>query len=186
MMRCLISILMVLLPLVVQAEITFARLAQISLAPEILEGRFSQEKYLESLDAVLTSSGAFTYERGKSIRWKILQPIQNELVMTPKAITSKQDDLEVTLLDMGNNPTAAIVGEIFFSVLTADWEKLARHFELTGEIDARQWHAVLVPTEQVVMRLFRRIEITGNDLLQEIVLHEAGGNRTTIRLDNQR
>lgn len=185
MKRYFLSALVLIFPLAVQAEITFSQLAQISTTPEILQGRFSQEKYLGALDAALISTGVFTYQRGKSIRWEILEPIQNELVMTPTTITNQQGNDELLRLDVGTNPTAAVMGEIFFSVLTAEWEKLSDYFELSGEIEEQQWHAVLVPVDQTVMQIFSRIELKGGSLLRVIILHENSGDRTTIRLDNQ-
>jgi hypothetical protein len=180
------AILGLIIPFVANAEITFSQLKQISTTPEMLEGRFSQEKYLSALDATLKSTGVFTYQRGKSIHWEILEPIQNELVISPVAITSKQADGELLRFDGGLNPTVLVLGEIFFSVLTAEWEVLADYFELSGEIDGQQWHAVLVPIDQTVIQVFSRIELKGGILLREIILFENGGDRTTIHLDKQR
>ncbi len=185
MKQYLLGVIFLILPFIAGAEITFAQLAKISMTPEKLEGRFSQEKYLSALDAALVSTGVFDYQRGKSIRWAILEPIQNELLMTPDGITSQQDKGQLLQLDGGTNPTAAILGEIFFAVLTAEWEKLAEYFELSGSIDGNRWHAVLVPLDRTARQVFSRIELKGEDLLREIVLHETSGDRTTIRLDSQ-
>ena len=185
MKRHFLSALGLIFPLVVHAEITFTQLAEISTTPETLQGQFSQEKYLGALDTVLISTGVFTYQRGKSIRWEILEPIRNELVMTPTTITSTQGDDELLRLDKGANPTAAVMGEIFFAVLTAEWEELADYFELSGEIEGGKWHAVLVPVEQAVKQIFSRIELKGEGLLRVIILYENGGDRTTIHLDKQ-
>ena len=186
MRRYIFGVLVLIFPFTANAEITFSQLTQISTAPEMLEGRFSQEKYLSALDATLKSTGVFTYQRGKSIHWEILDPIQNELVISPVAITSKQADGELLRLDTGVNPSVMVLGEIFFSVLTAEWEVLADYFELSGEIEGQQWHAVLVPIDQSVMQVFSRIELKGGILLREIILFENGGDRTTIHLDKQR
>jgi hypothetical protein len=184
--RWFFSAVVLLLPTVVQAEITYDRLAQFLLKPEVLEGSFSQEKYLGALDATLISTGVFTYYRGKSIRWEILKPIQSELMITPAAVSSKQGNQELIHLDVNNNPVARVIGEIFFAVLTVDWTKLAPYFELSGTIEGQQWHAILLPLDQTVAQIFSRIELKGLELLEEIVLHEKSGDRTTIRLVNQR
>ena len=186
MKRWFFSTFLLLLSTVLQAEISYDQLAQFSVTPEILEGSFSQEKHLAALDATLVSTGIFTYHRGKSIRWEILEPIRSQLLMTPTAISAKQSDRELMLLDANNNPVARIIGEIFFAVLTSDWEKLAAYFELSGAIEGQQWHAVLRPLDQTVAQAFSRIELKGTELLEVIVLHENGGDRTTIRLVNQR
>ena len=174
------------LPFPAIAEITFSQLARISTTPEILEGRFNQEKYLSALDTVLISTGVFNYQRSNSIRWEILEPIQYQMLLTPTVITNKQGDRELSRFDVGSNPVAAVLGEVFFSVLTAEWENLSDYFELSGEIDGQQWHATLVPLDQAVIQIFSRVELKGEALLDEIILYENGGDRTTIRLDNQR
>jgi hypothetical protein len=184
--RWILSAFLLLLPPLVQSEISYGQLAQFSLTPETLDGSFHQEKYLAALDATLISSGVFTYHRNKSIRWEILEPIHSLLTLTPTAVISKQGDEELVRLDASNNPVARIVGEIFFAVLTSDWEKLAPYFELSGTVEGQQWHAVLLPIDQTVAQAFGRIELKGQKLLEEIVLHEKAGDRTTIRLVNQR
>lgn len=185
MKRYLLGLIFLILPLNAGAEITFAQLAKISMTPEKLEGQFSQEKYLSALNAGLVSTGVFNYQRGKSIRWEILEPIQNKLIMTPSGIIGLQNDSELLQFDASINPTAAVLGEIFFAVLTAEWEKLAEFFELSGSIEGNRWHAVLVPLDRTVMQVFSRIELKGKALLEEIILHEANGDRTTIRLNSQ-
>ena len=186
MKRRLFSALVLFFPWAAQAEISYARLAQLVQTPEVLEGSFSQVKYLGSLDATLVSSGKFTYQRGKSLRWEILQPIENKLLITPTSISSQQGNRELMNLDAENNPVARVIAEIFFAVLTAEWEKLAPYFELSGSIDGEQWHVVLLPTDQAVAQVFSRVELKGLDLLEEIVLHEVSGDRTMIELVNQR
>lgn len=166
-----------------RSEISFNQLAQITGMPEKHAGTFIQEKYLQSVDASLESSGVFDYERGKSIRWEILEPIQSKLLMTPAGISSKQNGEELLQLDTSANPTAAALGEIFFAVLTADWETLESYVELNGTIDGDNWHAVLEPLDQSARLVFTRVELSGSGLLEKIVLHESSGDRTTIRLE---
>ncbi len=186
MKRCFPSLIVLIFPLAVSAGISFTQLAKISATPDQLKGTFSQEKYIKALDAELISTGVFSYQRGKSIRWEILKPIQNELVMTPATITSKQGDGKLWQIDVESTPESAALGQIFFSLVTADWDILSNHFEVTGEIDGQQWHAVLLPMDLVVKQIFNRIDLKGGILLREIILHEIGGDRTTIRLYNQR
>ena len=178
-----LSILLSLSPLSAQDDISFARLAQIASSPEQLQGLFRQQKYLGALDTALLSSGRFSYRRDESIRWEILEPIQNELVITPSGLSSRQGDNELLRIDADSNPGAAILGEIMFAVLSAEWSRLEQYFELSGEIDGQQWHAKLQPRDAAIGQIFSQVELQGADLLQVIVLHERAGDRTTIHLD---
>ncbi len=171
------------LPFGAQADISFSKLAQITGMPDKHAGTFVQQKYLQVVDASLESRGVFAYERGKSIRWEILEPIQSELLMTPSGVSSKQNGESLLQLDTSANPAAAALGEIFFALLTADWAILESHLQLSGNIDGDNWHAVLEPLEQSARLVFTRVELSGSGLLEKIVLHESSGDRTTIRLE---
>jgi hypothetical protein len=178
-----LPILLTLSPLAALADISFARLAQIASSPDQLQGRFRQQKYLGAVDASLLSSGRFSYRRDESIRWEILEPIRNELVITPSGLSSRQGDNELMRIDADSNPGAAILGEIMFAVLSAEWSRLEQYFELSGEIDGQQWHARLQPRDAAIGQIFSRVELRGAELLRVIVLYERGGDRTTIQLD---
>ena len=180
----LLALLMWFLPAAAYADLTFEQLELISKTPENLNGRFTQEKYLAALDTVLLSSGIFSYQRGKLIRWETLQPVQNELLMTPTSIINKQGGKEFMRVEAESNPAVALFNEMFFSVLTAEWGKLSAYFKLSGEIQDRQWHAELVPVDKTVQQVISRVELDGDVLVREIILHESGGDRTTIHFDS--
>ncbi len=184
-MKILPGILLLLMPLFsqAQADISFAQLAQLAASPVELAGSFRQEKYLAVVEASLESSGHFSFRRDESIHWEILQPIQNELVITPSGLSSRQGDDELLRLDASSNPGAAILGEIMFAVLSADWDRLAQYFDLSGAIEGQQWRVSLQPLDAEIAQLFDRVELQGDQLLRVIVLHENGGDKTTIHLD---
>ncbi|OMH31683.1 outer membrane lipoprotein carrier protein LolA [Motiliproteus sp. MSK22-1] len=165
------------------AELTFKQLDNVSEAPEQLSGHFTQEKYLSALDTSLISTGLFYYHQGQMLQWKTLKPIQNELVMTPSAIINKQGDQELLRLDTNSNPIAGILSEIFFSALAAEWNNLAMYFELSGEINGKNWYAKLLPTDRTMAQVISLVELKGDTLLRELIFHEKSGDRTTIRFD---
>lgn len=165
------------------AEISFDKLAKMTATPERHQGNFVQEKYLQAVDASLQSSGVFDFERGKSIRWEILEPIHSELVMTPEGISSNSNGEKLLQLEASANPTVAALGELFFAILTSDWSILENRVDLSGSIEGSNWHAILLPKGDSTRLVFSRLELFGSRLLQKIVLHESSGDRTTIRLD---
>jgi len=183
MRQYLFVVLLCLSPVAAYADLTFEQLENISKTPENLDGRFTQEKYLGALDAVLSSSGKFSYQRGKSIRWETLKPIQSEILMTPTSISNKQGGREFMRIEIESNPAVALFNEIFFSVLTAEWGKLSTYFKLSGEMEDGQWHAELVPVDKTVQQLVSRVELKGGVLVREIILHESSGDRTAIHFD---
>ena len=180
-MRSLLFLLLGYFPLLASAEVTFAQLAAVSSTPEHLSGRFVQTRYLSALDTDLVSEGEFNYQRDGVIRWQIRQPIESELLMTPRTIINRQDGLELLRLDSDQSPVVALLSNIFFSVMTAEWEVLKDYFILTGDIQGQQWYADLLPKDRSVLQVVSRIELKGDALLREVVLHEESGDRTTIQ-----
>jgi len=172
------------LPFSVYAELSFKQLEAISTTPEKLQGSFKQEKYLSHLEVSLNSSGTFSYQRGLAIHWYTLEPIQNELIMTENSIINRQGDKELVNLDGRSNPAIALLSEIFFAVLTAQWQQLASHFELSGEENGKQWRAELIPKDKMINQFADKIVLRGDSLLREIVLYESNGDHTTIHFDD--
>lgn len=183
--RSLLAGLFLLAPLLAQAEISFMQLSRVASMPDELQGSFHQEKYLAVIDTTLKSSGRYSYRRDESMRWQILEPVQSELLITPHGLSSLQGGDELLRLDADTHPGAAMMGDILFALLGAQWERLERYFDLSGSIEGQQWQAVLMPRDAIVGQLFNRVELQGAGLLELVVLHEAGGDITRIYLDGK-
>ena len=166
------------------AELSYEQLNKVAITPEHLQGHFRQQKYLLDLDVTLHSSGKFQYQRDEAIRWETIEPIQNVLIMTPQRIVNSQGDNELVTLDAKSNPAVLILSDIFFSVLTADWKKLATYFSLTGTLEQQQWQVELIPTDAIVAQVMTRVELKGDGLLRELTFHEKNGDSTVITFDN--
>ena len=160
---------------------SFDQLKQITTATGDLSGSFTQDKYLNALDATLTSTGTFSYQRKVSVRWQTLEPIESEFLMTPTEMVSRQDDQELFRMKSGDNPIVEILNRIFFSVLTAEWESLSQYFQVVdGTIEAEHWQVELIPLDNSILQVVSRVELKGDRFMRTIILHEKQGNRTTI------
>ena len=172
-------------PLVVCAELTYEELEKISTSPEQLKGHFEQEKYISGLSVSLKSSGNFSYQRGQALDWQTMVPIQHELVMTRETITNRQGENELIRLDVSSNPALQVISELFFSVLTAEWQGLERFFKLSsGSNENGQWIAELLPIDTVITQFVDRVTLQGDSLLREVTIYEKSGDYTKIRFDD--
>lgn len=179
----LIYALLLFVPASSYADITFEELNKLSISPAYLQGKFVQEKYLAELDASLKSSGVFNYQRRSSIRWETIEPIQNVLLMTPESITNSQGGNELITMQVDSNPVVTILSDIFFSVLTAEWEQLATYFSLSGSSIEGRWQVELIPSDKTIMQVVSRVQLTGDTLLRELIFFEKNGDKTTIKFD---
>jgi len=162
------------------AELTYQQLQDISVSAERVEGTFKQSKFLAEIGVSIDSSGVFSYQRSEKIVWKTLEPVENEMQMTPTTIINRQQGQEIARLDSRENPTIAVFSDIFFSILTAQWSQLADHFDLQGSQENEQWNAKLTPIDSNIKKMISQVELQGDKLLRHIVLHEVQGDKTTI------
>lgn len=156
-------------------------LESLTTAPEALKGQFTQVKYVQALDARFESSGSFDYQRGSSIRWHTLTPIDNLLTLTPRTISSQQGDTLLSSLDSQTNPVVTIFSDIFFGVMTAQWQTLAEYFEMDIQGSKEHWTVTLHPIDKSVEQVVARVELSGDELLREVLLFEATGDQTQIK-----
>lgn len=165
----------------VQAELSYELLTQLTESPDQLQGEFKQEKYLAEFDTTLVSSGIFNYQRNEFIRWQTLMPIENELLMKPNSISSSQGGDDLISLKADKDPATKILTEIFFAVLTADWYALSDYFFANGDYqNNRDWQVKLTPREQTLKQAINHVELSGDNLMRKVVLHEKNGDITRI------
>ena len=169
-----------------KAEITFKQLEAITSTTASLAGEFVQEKYLSNLDTSLTSTGVFNYQRDQYIEWSTLNPVKNELMITPDEIVIMHSEKKLVTIDGSDNPTIDLISKIFFSVLTANWSALSEYFQLNGEIESEpetniKWQAELIPVEPQIAHIINKIDLKGGKHIDQIVMYERENNHTTIR-----
>ncbi|GAC33413.1 outer membrane lipoprotein carrier protein LolA [Paraglaciecola polaris] len=161
-------------------------LNQLTLSPGSLSGQFSQQKYLADFDMQLASSGEFDYTKNQSVNWHTLAPIENKITMTPQSITSVQGNTQVMHLQADSNPVVSVLSDIFFSVLTSQWQQLEVYFTLSGQIDDGQWQVVLIPKDSAISQAVSKIELQGDAYLRHLKFIENNGDYTDITFKDLR
>ncbi|PHS69988.1 MAG: hypothetical protein COB23_04880 [Methylophaga sp.] len=171
-------------PVISYADLDFEQLGKLAKTPPSFTGNFIQEKYFKTLDATLISSGTLRYQHDEALYWQTLEPIQNELMMTTEGVINRQGQQEFVHSEINSSPAIKIINEIFFAVLTTEWQKLATFFKLSGQLNGQIWSAELVPSNQDISQFIAKITLQGSPQLNEIVLYEFNGNKTIIHFDN--
>ena len=166
------------------AQISFEQLEQHSTTPLTLTGQFKQTKFLSAFEIELPSRGQFSYKKNQSIIWQTIEPVENELLLTPDSIVNRQGGQELMRLDAQSSPSIAVLSKIFFSVMTADWQRLSDYFSLSGSFIEQGWTAELIPVDESFKTMINKVELSGDSLLEKVVLHEKSGDLTTIHFIN--
>lgn len=158
-----------------------ARLAE----PALLRGQFEQQKSVAGFRKPLISRGDFLLWRGHGVLWHTRKPFDSTLVLRrDKLSVTQADGRSAYQLDAEREPSLRAVNELLFALFSGDIATLQKYFRLEGALsDKRAWTLVLTPSDVVLMRVFKRVELAGDSYVRQVRLEEANGDSSLIRFD---
>lgn len=149
----------------------------------VVRGGFEQLKTVKGFKQPLRSSGDFVVARGKGIVWHVLRPFESTLVVRPDSLQSRGSDGKLTLqMRAQDEPVLRTVNAMLFAVMSANLAELAQHFEVTGQVAAKDWSLHLVPRDPTLAQWLSAVELKGNQFVLEVKLQEARGDASVIRI----
>ena len=149
--------------------------------PEVIHGRFIQEKHLRALPQPLTSKGHFVLAKNHGLLWLLQTPLQQDYRITAAGI-ARRDAGGWQMLP--GKSAGAEQNRLFLAVLQGDSSGLQRDFELALSGDAQQWKLTLTPRSLLLKQVFNQINIDGGTLVQTIELLETQGDSTVLRMQD--
>ena len=162
-------------------NLTYAQLASLTARPAALSGQFEQTKHLAALETELTSTGEFDYTQGKTLNWVTQTPIQSRVELTPQGLTTFNSQGQDVTDPAIQTPQVAVFTELFFALMTSNWQVLESAFELSGTTEGPQWHATLTPKDPVLAQVFSTLSLSGGAYVDQVILNEVNGDSTAIR-----
>lgn len=145
--------------------------------PEVIHGRFIQEKHMRALPQPLTSKGHFVLAKNHGLLWLLQTPLQQDYRITAAGI-ARRDAGGWQMLP--GKSAGAEQNRLFLAVLQGDSSGLQRDFELKLQGSAQNWQLQLIPRSLLLKQIFNQINIDGGALVQRIELLEAQGDRTLL------
>jgi len=149
--------------------------------PDVIHGRFTQEKHLRALPQPLISKGSFVLAKNHGLLWLLKTPLQQDYRISAKGI-ARRDATGWQLLP--NKSAGAEQNRLFLAVLQGDSSGLQRDFELALSGDAQQWQLTLTPRSVLLKQVFNQINISGGTLVNTIELLETQGDSTVLRMQD--
>lgn len=149
--------------------------------PDVIHGRFIQEKHLRALPQPLISKGSFVLAKHYGLLWLLKTPLQQDYRINAKGIARR--DVSGWQLLPGKS-AGAEQNRLFLAVLQGDSSGLQRDFELALSGDAQKWHLTLTPRSVLLKQVFNQINITGGTLVNTIELLETQGDSTVLRMQD--
>lgn len=152
--------------------------------PAVLRGRFEQEKQIQGFRNPLRSNGDFLLLREHGIAWDTTAPFASSAVLTRQRMATRlPDGSEQVLIDAADGPAASATASLLMALVGGDLDALGERFEGQESLYADgSWELALVPRDTSLRRVFSGFRLAGDRYVREVVIQEAGGDRTHVRL----
>jgi hypothetical protein len=167
-------------PAAVPAAVPVAKIQAMLAKPKVMCGRFDQSKTLAGMKKPLAANGRFCVVQEKGVLWRTLQPFPNTLRLTRGEIVHYQGDRVSMRLDAKTEPTVRMINQVLFSLLAGDLAQLEQLFKVDGSVGADSWNVALEAREPALAKAIGTIRLDGGAYVNNIVISEASGDRTSI------
>ncbi len=158
-----------------------ARLAD---AP-LLRGAFEQQKTVKGFKKPLVSRGDFLVVRDQGVLWNTRTPFASTLTLTRKSLAAEHALGGAKVhLESSKEPAVAAVNELLLALVSGDLDVLAKRFRVEGAlVGDKGWKLKLTPTDAGVSRIFRGVQLEGDQYVRKVALEEVRGDATVILFD---
>lgn len=146
----------------------------------VVRASFVQERTMRVLKRPLATRGRVTALAGEGVLWQVSEPYQTTLLVSRGAILEWDGQGPSRRLEMAANPALRALADALLGALTGDTGALVALFEPTLLPAAAGWRLALVPKDEALATLVAKVEVAGGRFVEEAVISEAGGDRTTI------
>src|SRR5476649_2775748 len=180
MKRLFLSLYLVVASTALYAAAPVAKIQAMLARPPVLCGSFDQSKQLNGMKKPLASSGRFCVVAGTGVLWRTLRPFPSTLRLTRDEIVNYQGDRVAMRLDAKTEPTVRMINSVLFSLLGGDLAQLDTLFDIDGSVDATSWNVTLKARSPALAKAIGGIRLDGGAYVKNIVISEAGGDRTSI------
>ena len=149
----------------------------------VLRGQFEQEKRLQGFKNPLLSKGDFLLARDRGVVWNTRSPFASTLVLTKQRLLTRQADGSThAIADQGASPAVSTANALLMALLSGDVDTLSRQFRLQETLGTDgSWRLQLVPKQGALKKIFKLIELQGDQYVRSVRLQEIRGDRTEIR-----
>lgn len=148
--------------------------------PNSIQGEFTQQRFLNTLPKPITTSGKFVLRKNNGLLWQMEKPFQSTVRVSKKGIMQWHNEQWIENTRTGQSQQISL----FLGLLSGNISALEQQFTIQLSGNPNAWHLTLTPKSLLMKQIFSTIQLTGDNLVKSIELHEKQGDRTLITLQN--
>ena len=145
--------------------------------------RFVETKTIAILDKPVESSGELLYTAPDHLEKRTLKP-KPETMVLDQGLLQVERGRQKHSLRMQDYPELAAFIDSIRGTLAGDRQALERNFRLSLEGGRQSWNLHLVPANDKMLAVVKRIDIAGEqEVVKRIDISQADGDRSSMRIE---
>jgi outer membrane lipoprotein-sorting protein len=145
--------------------------------------RFVEKRHLAVLDKPVQASGEMLFSPPDRLEKRTLLPKPETLVLDKDQLSMERDKRKLTI-NLNSRPEALAFVDSIRSTLSGNRKALEQDYTLKLEGESPRWVLTLVPLDEAILTLLRRITVTGSgNQVRHIEYLQADGDRTEISIE---
>lgn len=164
------------------ADFEFTVLMEMLALVPAAKDSFTETKHSAVLSMPLILKGTLVYVRPDRLEKNVLAPYEERTVIAGNSVTIENRTLKQTrTFSLASSAAVSAFVESTRATLAGDRAALERHYHVQLEGRPEAWILTLIPREQELASLVKRIQIAGvREHLKRIEVEEAVGDRSVM------
>lgn len=156
-------------------------------AEEGFSARFEQTRHTPGLERPFESEGRLIWVPDERLEWRTESPFRYQYILLEDRIIERMPGEGETVIELDQAPWLVSLNELLTAVISGDEQAISERFSVTEaaeQPDSGMRRLVLVPDDPRLAERIPEIVVDRGEYPRRIVIHEAGGGRLEIRLDD--
>jgi outer membrane lipoprotein-sorting protein len=149
---------------------------------------FTETKHSALLSTPLVLKGSLVYARPDRLEKIVVAPYEERTVIAGNSVTIENRTLkQARTFSLSSSAAISALVESMRATLAGDRAALERHYSVQLEGQAEAWSLNLVPREQKLAAMIKRIQISGvRERVKRIDIEETSGDRSVMLIGADR
>ncbi len=153
----------------------------------VVRAHFEQRRQIKDIPQPLRSAGEMIIAREQGLLWQQARPFPMTLLLDEQRMVQSIAGQAPQVITAQSNPQMFQFNHLLRALFQADRAVLQQNFTLAFEDRGNErWRLVLTPSTSPLDKLFSRIELQGQQFLEQIELYDKQGDTTDIRFSQHR
>ena len=140
-------------------------------AGQVIKANFSQKRRIKDIPKPLISKGNFVIYAGKGLLWSISEPFAQSTLLSNEGIFSISDNKKNSLTKKVGAQHIQKISELLGKILSGDFQSID-YFEIEDLPTTNVgWKKRLTPKNEVLQKIFKFIEVEGNQHIECVTLN---------------